>query len=146
MDFFILALWTHALMSLFMTGLIWLIQTVHYPAFHFIADNHFSKFHHQHSFRITFVVFPPMLLELLSAIYLIAVSTDLVFISILLLTSLIWLSTIFIQVPVHNKLPEARFEHRRTLINKLIATNWIRTIAWTVKSSIIIYLLFKVTV
>lgn len=43
---------------------------------------------------------------------------------------LIWLSTFLIQVPLHNALG---VEKDTEAIRRLVQTNWIRTILWTVK-------------
>lgn len=45
--------------------------------------------------------------------------------------ALIWLVTFFIQVPLHNKLSEAR---DKEAISRLVSSNWIRTSLWSLKS------------
>ena len=47
----------------------------------------------------------------------------------------LWLVTFFISVPLHNKLGQARHEQ---IIQKLIGTNWIRTLLWTLRTLIIL--------
>lgn|GEM_PF-2960542 len=46
-----------------MTGLIWVIQVVHYPMFAAIADDHFQDWMNRHTKTITPIVGLPMLLE-----------------------------------------------------------------------------------
>ena len=54
-------IFTHLVASVFMTGVIWLVQVVHYPLFDQVPNHNFPRFEADHSFRIGFVVMPPML-------------------------------------------------------------------------------------
>ena len=59
----------------------------------------------------------------------------------LALVGVIWLSTALLQVPLHNTLA-AGFDadvHRR-----LVATNWIRTVAWSLRSALVLAMLARV--
>lgn len=47
------------------------------------------------------------------------------------LVALIWLSTFLIQVPIHQQLAKGK---DLGLIDRLVRTNWIRTILWTLKA------------
>ena len=47
-----------------LTGVIWTIQIVHYPSFHYIDKLSFTNFHHFHERRISIIVMPLMLIEL----------------------------------------------------------------------------------
>ena len=47
------------------------------------------------------------------------------------LVVLIWLSTFTLQVPIHKKLQSGK---DKTLIRRLLKTNWIRTVAWSMKA------------
>ena len=53
-----------------MVGVIWVIQLLHYPSFHFINDQKYIEFQHFHMQRISFIVVPVMLIELASALLL----------------------------------------------------------------------------
>jgi len=114
-------------LELIITGalvtLIWIIQILHYPSFKFIDKNSFSDFETFHTNRISWIVIPLMLTEV---ILLILNFRWLVF----LILMLIWLSTFFLQVPCHNQLKSGQ---DYTVIERLISTNWIRTILWTLK-------------
>jgi hypothetical protein len=49
----------------------------------------------------------------------------------------IWLSTAFIQMPLHSRMlqgPEPKAQRR------LVATNWIRTMSWSLRGLIALYL------
>lgn len=130
-------IWVHFFCSLWMTSLIWVIQILHYPSFLFIDKNKniaFSQFHQQ---RISFLVIPFMILELASLVYLIIkFPLKIEFYILGLLLGLIWISTFLLQVPCHHELSQGNIK----VINKLIKTNWIRTIAWSIKTSLMIIL------
>ena len=53
-----------------MVGIIWVIQLLHYPSFHFINEMKYVEFQHFHMTRISFIVIPVMFLELTSALLL----------------------------------------------------------------------------
>ena len=119
-----------------LTGLIWIIQLVHYPAFRYIEASRFPKFHQMHSRKISFVVIPLMIAELITAIWLAFSEASSGYFQsiILLLTLLVWLSTFGLQVPCHSKMTNGKDLHQ---IEKLILTNWIRTLAWSAKSAML---------
>lgn len=117
---------------LLMTGLIWLVQLVHYPSFHFVHPQRFQEFHLHHSSRITFIVAPLMGLELLTAILLVyEKSGSYVWWLNLLGVVLIWACTAFLSVPLHNQLANG-YDYDK--VNALVVTNWPRTLIWTARS------------
>ncbi len=79
-----------------------------------------------------------MIIEYSSGFYLLYLFQDLIHLSNALLMGVIALSTVLLQVPTHLKLMKKATPQ---LITKLIHTNWIRTISWTIRSGIVIYLL-----
>ena len=119
-----------------LTGVIWTIQTVHYPSFHYIDKLSFVNFHQFHERRISIIVMPLMILELISsvALYFNDMSNH-TFLLNLIVVGLIWCSTFFIQVPIHNILSQKK---DNMMIEKLVRTNWIRTFLWTLKMLLII--------
>ena len=108
--------------------LIWIIQILHYPSFLFVDQTRFSHFEQFHTKRITYIVLPLMIAELGLVIF---HFRPLVF----GIVSLIWLSTFFLQVPCHEKLKRG-FDEK--VIRKLILTNWIRTLLWTIKFLVLV--------
>lgn len=130
--------------TLFLTGLIWLIQIVQYPFFsHFSAEN-FTKYHDEYRFRITPVVAPPMLVELVTSIFLLVfppagIDAKLLWLAFGL-TLAIWASTFFVQVPLHEKLA-AGFD--AAAHSALVRTNWIRTAAWSLRAFLVLYFAWK---
>lgn len=124
-----------------MTGLIWLIQLIHYPSYKFMDSLKFTDYQNFHTTTITFIVGPIMAIELFSGL-------ALMFYQKMNLLSafnfsgllLIWLATAFLSVPLHGKLSAG---YNLETINLLISTNWIRTILWTLRSVLLIYFMYK---
>jgi hypothetical protein len=56
--------------ALYMTGVIWLVQQVHYPLLRHVGTDAFTDYHHRHVAAIFPVVALPMLIEGLSAAWL----------------------------------------------------------------------------
>ncbi|MCC6137729.1 MAG: hypothetical protein IT287_03800 [Bdellovibrionaceae bacterium] len=121
----------HIMTCAMMTGLIWLVQLVHYPAFAQIGDKDFLSFHMQHSQRITYIVGPTMLIELVTAVLLLLPKSESKFFWFNLTgVVLIWMSTALLSIPLHNTLATGK---DLLIINKLVLTNWPRTILWSVR-------------
>ena len=119
-----------------LTGVIWTIQLVHYPSFHYIDKLSFTNFHNFHERRISIIVMPLMLIELITSIALyIHNMWSIIFALNLLIVGLIWCSTFFVQVPIHSILSEKK---DKNLIEKLVNTNWIRTFLWSTRMLLII--------
>ena len=112
--------------------LIWIIQLVHYPSFHYIDPSKFAAFHKHHSSSITIIVMPLMLAELFISFFL-AYKSGFAPIESTALAMVIgvWLSTFLIQIPLHDQLSDG---NDPTIVTKLVNTNWIRTILWSCKA------------
>lgn len=96
--------------ALFMTGLIWCIQVVHYPLFEKVGKEIFTEYHIAHSTRITYIVLPVMMAEIITGFLLLGeqdiLSTP-VSIALFGMILAIWASTFFLQVPYHGNLSGA---------------------------------------
>ena len=111
-------------------GIILLTQFVSYPLFKKVNAD-FENYHSDYTNRMGFVVGPIMMLELIFVILLLTNHNfDNNIIVITISTLLIWVSTFFIQVPIHKKIA---YKKDLRKIKKLISTNLIRTFLWTVK-------------
>lgn len=128
--------------SLFLTGLIWMVQIVHYPFFRFANENRFDEAMKFHRFRISFLVVPVMLAELISSVWLsiYAVEFSELHQAGLFTVLLIWLVTFISQVPRHSNLANG---YQPDQISKLVKSNWARTGLWTLKSFITLFILLK---
>ena len=127
------------LVSWALFGLIWIVQLVHYPTFEFVDSQNFLAFHQHHTSAITLIVMPLMVAEVGLGLYLVK-QQPAIYLGPLILVGLIWLSTFLIQVPIHNALGN---EKDSFLIQKLVNTNWIRTILWTIKGIWVSYLVWS---
>lgn len=130
--------------TVFNTGLIWTIQLVHYPGFLQVGQENYALYQQLHMHRISLLVGVSMLAELASSLLLLFMIAHLpqkviYMISVTLLAG-IWLHTMFLAVPLHERLVDA---YDVPSIKQLIATNWWRTIGWSARSILIGYLLFK---
>ena len=131
----------HVLATLTMFGAIWIVQIVHYPLFSLVGAESWPSYSGAHQFRITFVVGPAMALELATAVALL-VARPAAFplwavVAGALLVGVIWASTAFVQVPLHNALSGAFDADAHA---RLVATNWVRTLAWTARAGLVLWL------
>ncbi len=127
----------HLASTLFMTGVIWFVQVVHYPLFSRVGSETFPMYESQHATLTTLVVFPAMMLELFSAgLLLLNEKEDWRLWAGAMLLGIIWISTMLIQVPKHNEL-SAGFN--AAVHAALVATNWIRTVAWSLRSVLVLW-------
>lgn len=133
----------HAGATLFLVGLIWTIQIVHYPLFESVGTQNYAVYQASHMSRITYVVAPVMLAELGTAVYFSFVNYEpidrILFWIGLMLAILIWISTALVQSPIHGRLAE-KFDEN--LVRKLILTNWIRTILWTMRGALVLWMIW----
>ncbi|MEZ6139941.1 MAG: hypothetical protein R3B84_05145 [Zavarzinella sp.] len=138
MTFGILALITAAA-TWMMAGVIWFVQLVHYPLFRMIEPGRFPIFEEQHQQRTTWLVAPLMLAEAVGSISLLFVQqkmlTRSLLMAALLTLFLIWSATFFVQIPLHERLRKhwSEKDHWR-----LLRTNWVRTIGWTIRAGIML--------
>jgi hypothetical protein len=130
--------------TLSLTGIIWVIQFVQYPFFSYVEKGNFPKYHAAYTFWVTTIVAPLMILELLTTIIFLSVPPENIDYNLLLLnsalTAVVWLSTFFIQVPLHKRLA-AGFD--ANVHNSLVNSNWIRTIVWTLRSVLVLFFTWK---
>lgn len=129
----------HLFFTIYMTGIIWFVQIVHYPLMSKIGEEVFPLYEQQHQNRIFYIVGFQMLIELFTGGLLLWQQTynPLQWWNVTLLI-IIWGSTFFIQSPLHGKLGN---EYRAEWQQKLVNTNWIRTMAWTLRSIILLSML-----
>lgn len=138
-----LTLLIHVFATLFMVGLIWFVQVVHYPLFASVGDEQFKRYEELHQKMTTWVVGPAMLVELATAVFLLKFSppnsSQLLWIGIALI-GIIWLTTAGLSVPAHNSLAEG---FNDAAYRKLVSTNWIRTVAWTARGILVLVIVHR---
>ena len=136
-----LLLLLHTGSTLFMCGLIWFVQIVHYPLFAAVGRDEFAPYEKKHGRRTGWVVGPVMIAEGITAAWLLAFPPSgfgrvIPLIGIVFLL-LIWGSTAVLQVPAHRQL-EKGFSQRHH--RSLTRTNWIRTILWSIRALLALWL------
>jgi uncharacterized membrane protein len=125
----------HFAITWMLVGLIWVVQILVYPQFLRVAAKEFQDYHFAHCFRIGLIVAPLLFVEIASAAWLLyegrqaqpfIISTGLI--------PIIWLTTAVFQAPIHTRLGRG---FNAPLIERLILTNWIRTLAWTARGILV---------
>ncbi len=134
----------HFLGAVVMTAVIWFVQLVQYPMFARIGANEFAVYAAEYQQRISWIVIGPMLVEVATAATL-AVRFPGVYRSPLFaiaaaLLVVLWLSTFFWQVPLHEQLLKGKDDRA---IEQLVSSNWLRTVAWTARAILLGVLLWR---
>ena len=131
----------HVTATVFMVGVIWFVQVVHYPLFGHVGREGFADYSLAHSRLTGFVVGPPMLVEATTAVALVVspprgVSYLLPLLGLVLL-AVVWLSTAFLQSPQHGVLGRG---FRQGSHRFLVRSNWIRTACWTLRGLLVLWM------
>lgn len=125
--------------TLYMTGVIVVVQVVHYPLFERVETIAFPRYHAEHVRRMTPVVLLPMLVELVSSAWLAfrrpeGASPWLCWVG-LAAALVTWAATGWLSVPLHNRLAR---EFEAGAHRALVRTNVVRTVAWSVHSATVL--------
>jgi hypothetical protein len=138
-----LGVWLAQLAStLMMTGLIWLIQGVHYPLLLKVGTGStFTQYTLAHAASITAIVGPLMIIEAGCAVAWLYLNQALGLPAWhmwagLILVGIIWAATAFLSVPCHQVLT-AYYDD--PTIHRLVDTNWVRTVAWSLRTLLLVY-------
>lgn len=125
-----------------MVGIIWFVQIVHYPLYTRINPDAFPNYEVAHVNLITLVVGPIMFIEAITALLILLSPPENVplwlLVVALLLVVTIWAITLFVNVPQHNALSFSFDEQTHRM---LILSNWTRTIAWSFRGAIMLWVL-----
>lgn len=128
----LLLLFIQAAASLYLAGLIWFVQLVHYPLFAQVGPERFAGYEQRHRRLTVFAVLPPMVAELACAVLLVVWPAPVLPVAPVwlgaALVALLWALTFLIHVPQHVRL-SAGFDplvHRQ-----LLRWNWARVAAWS---------------
>jgi hypothetical protein len=138
----VLLLLANVAATLFMVGVIWFVQVVHYPLFARVGRPGFAAYSGSHARLTGLVVGTPMLVETTTAVALVVwTPPDIPAAPVwtgLFLVAGIWLSTALLQAPRHTILgrgfdPEAH--------GFLVTSNWLRTVFWSLRGLLVLWLL-----
>lgn len=106
--------------------LIWLVQLIIYPSFAYSDKKSFIGWHAKYTGLMGLIASPLMLTQ---------VSREILFLPVeihwfrILSITLVWLATFSLSVPCHRKLHRDGYDS--ATIKHLVATNWIRTLFWS---------------
>jgi hypothetical protein len=116
--------------TFFMLGVAVFVGVVHYPLFASVGADNFAAYHEAHSRLTTFVVFPPMAIEL-AASWLLVLDPPgeewLLVATGAALATLTWIVTATVAVPAHRRLgdvPDA------AVLAQLKRANLLRCVLW----------------
>lgn len=134
----------HAAATFALVGLVWVVQLAVYPLLARVGPEHFAAYHAAYTRRIGWVAGPLMLVELFTGVRLMSIvepgTSMAVEWTAFVLIVLVWGSTIMVQMPLHGRLARG-FDAERARL--LVGTNWVRTVAWSVRGALVASLLFE---
>lgn len=91
----------------------------------------FAELHRDYTRRISLIVGPLMFAQGVLALRQVIIAPDLVSVMQAILIAFVWGVTTFISVPLHRRLSSG---YDARVINRLINTNWLRTVGWSLVS------------
>lgn len=128
----------HAAATWFMVGLIWTIQSVHYPLFARVGSPSFKRYETEHTNRMARLLVIPAGVEVATGLALVWSRPEGLDLSPVLLggtvLAVIWMTTALVQVPLHRRLQE---RYDPSVVAKLVKSNWLRTGLWTVRGVLV---------
>lgn len=144
METFTLFLFIHTLVTWMLIGIVWFVQVVHFPLYSYIKKG-FHEYERSYLKRTGWLVGPLMLIEAISAIFLLSFASYTPIIQLaavnLILLVLIWIMTFLFHMSEQGSLA-IRFS--KNMHEKLVSTNWGRTALWTLRGILILFILGEV--
>ena len=110
--------------------MLWLVQLVIYPSFLRVNSSDLLAWHKAYTFRVSFVILPLMFGQLVLAILSVTEGPSILEWLAFVFVLVCWTLTFFVSVPLHRKIEQN--DITRETRQKLIMTNWPRTILWSV--------------
>ena len=129
----------HIISTSIMVGVIWVIQLVHYPSFKYMKDSDYIIFQKYHMSNISYIVFPAMFTELITSLLIFfSGEKSFLFMLSMICLSLIWVITGVLFTKFHSTLQKGK---DLKMIEKMIKANWIRTLLWTMRLIMILFVI-----
>ena len=119
----------HSLVDFGMCVVLWLVQLVIYPSFLRVNSSDLLAWHKAYTFRVSFVILPLMFGQLVLAILSVTEGPSILEWLAFVFVLVCWTLTFFVSVPLHRKIEQN--DITRETRQKLIITNWPRTILWS---------------
>jgi hypothetical protein len=128
--------------TLWLAGMIWTIQVVHYPLFDLVGRDGFSAYEAAHSTRISLLLLGPWAVQGITTAWIllsrpVGVPWWMVLAAAALAASTV-LVTVLVSVPQHEVL-SGGFDAAAHAT--LVSTNWWRTLAWTGHAVLAVWML-----
>ena len=120
----------HSLVDFGMCVVLWLVQLVIYPSFLRVDSSDLLSWHKAYTFRVSFVILPLMFGQLVLVILSVREDPSILEWLAFVFVLVCWILTFFVSVPLHRKIEQN--DMTRETRQKLIMTNWPRTILWSV--------------
>jgi len=120
--------------------LIWLVHLVVYPGFLYYSKSEFLKWHRIYTQKVSWVVFPLMLGQLILSTYRLWMTIDSIHAMHLFFIFVAWLITFLKAVPLHRILDDQVSD--ATTIKLLIKLNGYRVLVWTFAWTLSLYICF----
>lgn len=140
-----LLLMLNLLFTAMLTGIVWMVQLVHYPGFLHVGREAAADYQQFHLRRMGWLIIPLMLGELALALWLLFTPMTFVVMEYLNYTAfgllaIVWLITFLRAVPLHQKLGKEGYAP--DTIHKLLKTNRWRTLVWSLRTLVIAGLIY----
>lgn len=106
--------------------LIWMVQIIIYPSFLYYGNRDLSRWHPVYTGKITVIVAPLMIAQLVLAAYVLVVNSAYTVTEITTLTLICinWLLTMLVFIPLHQKIDQNAGNQQTQ--QRLVNFNWIR--------------------
>jgi len=138
---------TNVVSTLMMTGIMWFVHLIHYPILSYVNQADLAEYESQHVKHTMKWALLILIVELVSAALLIWFRPeDIGMLQVIVGLSLlvpIWIVTWAGCVPGHCKLETG---YNDVALRKLLKNNFIRTLCWTARTVVIIWMLVSVLV
>ena len=110
--------------------LIWIVQLTIYPSFQFMSAEQLIQWHAKYTERMAWIAGPLILFQ--TTIISIQIVLEISIINILsgIIVGVTWILTYFVSIPLHRTI--SKDGGSLVELNKLVNTNWYRTICWSV--------------
>lgn len=109
--------------------LIWAVQLVIYPSFGYYSRTDLHFWHKSYTTRVTFIVLPLMISQLILGIVQLCQSQNWYTITSIIIIASLWFITFLVFVPLHRTIDANK--PIENVCSILVLKNWIRTILWT---------------
>ena len=110
--------------------LIWIVQLIVYPGFHYYEKEALVKWHTQYTSCISFIVMPLMVAQLSLHAYWLFEDFNFVRLAVFVMILAAWFVTFLLAVPLHGNISDGK--DLAYSLQSLVKVNWIRTILWTI--------------